>query len=228
MLSRIKPWGIIAGLMLSVLIASVAIGALGDTRLGRGSAGSDVRDLQSRLIQLGYDTGPLDGKFGSRTESAVRKFQKDYGLKVDGIAGQQTIAEIKNHTSESTNAAGKPVGNKSVDVDLLARLVNAESRGEPYFGQVAVAAVVLNRIKDANFPKTVADVVYQPGAFSSVADGQINLTPEASALRAAKEAVSGSDPSQGALFFFNPAKTTNKFIWSRPQIITIGNHIFTR
>lgn len=227
-MKRIRLWvgGLV--LILALVLSGVAYGALGDHLLGKGAKGPEVTELQKRLAQLGYPVGPLDGKFGPKTQASVRKFQQDHGLKVDGIAGPATIKEVKRLTGESTTASGKAVGTKNVDINLLARLVNAEARGEPYKGQVAVAAVVLNRIKDPAFPKTVADIVYQPGAFSSVNDGQINLSPQASALKAAQEAVNGSDPSLGALFFFNPAKTSNKYIWSRPQIIQIGNHIFTR
>lgn len=225
---RSKRWGLIAGIVLSLILSTVALGAFGDQILRRGANGPDVREMQSKLIQLGYGVGTLDGKFGPATESAVRKFQQDHGLKVDGIAGPKTISALKRLTGESTTAAGKPLGNKSADVNLLAHIVNGEARGEPYIGQVAVAAVVLNRIKDPVFPKTIAAVIYQPGAFSSVSDGQINLQPTASSLRAAQEAMTGVDPSHGALYFFNPAKTSNAFIWSRPEILQIGHQIFTR
>jgi len=226
---RIKPWGILAiGLIISIALSGIAYGALGDRLLGRGSKGPEVMELQKGLAKLGYVVGTADGKYGSKTETAIRRFQKERGLRVDGLAGTQTIKELKLLTGQSTNTAGKAVGNKSIDTNLLARCVNAEARGEPYVGQVAVAAVILNRIKDPAYPKTIADIVYQPLAFSSVADGQINLPPSADALRAAQEAVNGSDPSGGAVFFFNPAKTKNKFIWSRPQIKQIGNHMFTK
>jgi len=228
MFIRHKPWGLVLGLVLSVFITSIAYGALGDRLLARGMNGADVKQLQTKLTQLGYAVGPVDGKFGVKTQAAVRKFQQDRGLKVDGIVGSKTTQELNRLTGQSTNATGKAVGNKNVDTHLLAHMVYAEARGEPYLGQVAVAAVVVNRIADSNFPNTVADIVYQPGAFSSVADGQINLSPDATAIRAAQEAASGVDPSYGALFFFNPAKTSNKFIWSRPQILKIGNHVFTR
>ncbi len=226
---RVKPWGgLVIGLILSIALSGIAYAALGDSLLGRGSKGTDVKELQSKLAQLGYAVGTVDGKFGAKTESAVRNFQKDHGLRVDGLAGTQTIKEIKSLAGQSTNGSGKAVGYKNIDTNLLARAVNAEARGEPYLGQVAVAAVILNRITDPAFPKTIADIIYQPQAFSSVNDGQINLPPSASAIRAAQEAESGVDPSKGALFFFNPAKTTNKYIWSRPQILQIGNHIFTK
>lgn len=223
-----KRWGLAVAIILSLILSSVAFGALGDHTMGRGARGPEVKELQTRLAQLGYVVGPLDGKFGAKTDRAVRNFQQEHGLKVDGIAGTRTIAELKRLTGESTNATGKPVGYKNVDTSLLAKLVSAEARGEPYLGQVAVAAVVLNRVKDPAYPKSVAGVVYQPGAFSSVNDGQINMQPTSSAVRAAQEATTGVDPSHGALFFFNPAKTSNKYIWSRPQILKIGNHIFTR
>ncbi|KGP76720.1 cell wall hydrolase [Desulfosporosinus sp. Tol-M] len=226
---RNRPWWVLTiGLILCIALSGIAYGAFGDRLLGRGSKGPEVIELQKKLVQLGYVVGTVDGKFGSKTEAAVRRFQKERGLRVDGLAGTQTINELKLLTGESTNSSGKAVGNKNVDINLLARCVYGEARGEPYVGQVAVAAVILNRIADPAFPKTIADIVYQPQAFSCVADGQIYLPPSASAIRAAQEAVNGSDPSKGAVFFFNPAKTNNKFIWSRPQIITIGNHIFTK
>ena len=226
---RIRPWGGLAiGLILSIALSGIAYGALGDRLLSRGSKGPEVIEMQKKLAQLGYAVGTADGNFGSKTETAIKGFQKDRGLRVDGLAGMQTIKELKSLTGQSTNTTGKAVGYKNIDTNLLARCVNGEARGEPYVGQVAVAAVVLNRIADPAFPKTVADIIYQPQAFSSVSDGQINLPPSASAIRAAQEAVSGSDPSKGAVFFFNPAKTTNKYIWSRPEIIQIGNHIFTK
>src|SRR5665648_591155 len=225
---RIRPWGVLViGLIFSIALSGIAYGALGDRLLGKGSKGQEVIDLQQKLEQLGYVIEKKDGKFGSKTEAAIRLFQKERGLRVDGLAGTETINELRLLTGQSTNTTGKAVGNKNVDTNLLARCVNAEARGEPYVGQVAVAAVILNRIEDPAFPKTIADIVYQPRAFSSVDDGQINLPPSADALRAAQEAVSGSDPSKGAVFFFNPDKTSNKYIWSRPQILKIGNHIFT-
>ncbi len=226
---RIGPKGILViCLLFSIILSGIAYGALGDRLLGRGSNGPEVVELQKKLVQLGYVLGAVDGKYGVKTEAAVTRFQRERGLRVDGLAGTQTINELKLLTGQSTTATGKAVGNKNIDINLLARCVNAEARGEPYLGQVAVAAVILNRMADPAFPRTIADIVYQPRAFSSVDDGQINLAPSASAIRAAQEAVNGSDPSKGALFFFNPDKTKNKFIWSRPQIIKIGNHIFTK
>lgn len=230
MILKTKPWWVvlIIGLFLSLAVSGIAYAALGDRLLGRGSAGPEVRELQTSLVQLGYDVGTINGSLGWQTEGAIRSFQRDYGLKADGLAGPQTIGELKRLTGQSTNASGKAIGNKGIDANLLARCVNAEARGEPFQGQVAVAAVILNRIQDPAFPKSISDIIYQPEAFSSVQDGQINLPPSASALRAAREALNGVDPSGGALYYFNPAKTRNKYVWSRPEIKKIGNHIFTK
>lgn len=215
-------------LVLSICTSSISNAALGDRVLARGSRGSEVTELQKRLQMLGYVVGPIDGIFGRQTEARVRLFQKEHGLAVDGIAGPRTISELKRLTGQSVTTGGTSVGYKNSDITLLARLVSAEAKGEPYKGQVAVAAVVLNRIKSSEFPNTIPDVIYQPGAFSPVADGSIWNEPVSSAIRATNEALNGTDPAYGALFFFNPAKTSNRYIWSRPQIITIGRHIFCR
>jgi N-acetylmuramoyl-L-alanine amidase len=172
--------------------------------------------------------GPIDGIFGRQTEAGVRLFQKEHGLAVDGIVGPRTVRELKRLTGQSVTAGGTRVGYKNSDINLLARLVSAEAKGEPYRGQIAVAAVVLNRVKSPLFPNTIPDVIYQPGAFSPVANGEIWKEPVSSAINAVHEALTGTDPSYGALFFFNPAKTSNAYIWSRPQITKIGNHIFAR
>lgn len=228
MSSRYRAWVIVISVLLILVIASASQAALGDRTLARGSRGPEVTELQRRLNMLGYVVGPIDGIFGRQTEAGVRLFQKERGLKVDGIAGPKTIGRLKLMTGQSVTAGGTPVGYKNSDVELLARLVSAEAKGEPYRGQVAVAAVVLNRVKSSSFPNTIPDVIYEPRAFSPVADGAINNHATSSAIRAANEAINGTDPAYGALFFFNPAKTNNAFIWSRPQIIQIGNHIFAR
>ncbi|MDR3599496.1 MAG: spore cortex-lytic enzyme [Desulfosporosinus sp.] len=227
---HVKSWGVVIaiGLITSIALSGIAYAALGDSLPGRGSKGSEVIELQKKLVRLGYGVGTIDGKFGPLTEAAIQNFQKDRGLRVNGMADTQTIKELKSLTEQSTNASGKAVGYKNIDTNILARCVNAEARGEPYIGQVAVAAVIINRMADPAYPKTISDIIYQPQAFSSVADGQINLPPSASALRAAQEAANGSDPSRGAVYFFNPDKTKNKYIWSRPQIKKIGNQIFTK
>ena len=189
-----------------------------------GSRGEEVRQIQTKLKRWGYYSGNVDGIYGSQTQSAVRWFQSKNGLAVDGIAGPKTLAAMGIYSS--TNGGGTSTSNS--DLNLLARLVYAEARGEPYTGQVAVAAVVLNRVKSSSFPNTIAGVIYQSGAFSVVNDGQINLTPNATAKKAAQDAINGWDPSYGAIYYFNPSTATNKWIWSRPMTITIGRHRFCK
>jgi len=213
-------------LCFSLAVATQA--ALGDRTLSQGSKGSEVKDLQKKLVQLGYQSGKIDGVYGKSTAAAVKRFQSNRGLKADGIAGTKTISELKRLTGESKTSSGKKVGFKNSDVQLLARCIHSEGRGEPYIGQVGIGACVMNRIKSSSFPKTIAGVIYQPKAFSAVDDGQINMEPDETAIKAAREAMNGSDPTGGAIYYFNPAKTKNKFIWSRPQIKKIGKHIFTR
>ncbi|NLM20666.1 MAG: spore cortex-lytic enzyme [Peptococcaceae bacterium] len=215
-------------LFLCLALAVSGQAALGDRTLSPGSKGAEVKELQKKLLQIGYQVGKVDGVYGKSTTEAVKRFQKNRGLKVDGMAGEKTIAELKKLTGESTTSSGKKVGYKNSDVQLLARCIYAEGRGEPYIGQVAIGACVMNRIKSSEFPNSIAAIIYQPKAFSAVDDGQINLSPDETAVKAAKEAMSGSDPTGGAVFYFNPEKTKNKFIWSRPQIKKIGKHIFTR
>lgn len=190
-----------------------------------GSRGSVVTEIQKRLKNWGYYTGGVDGIYGYQTYLAVKKFQEKNGLLVDGKVGSQTLAALGINPSSSTSSTYNPA-NK--DINLLARAIHGESRGEPYIGQVAVGAVILNRIRDPRFPNTVAGVIYQPGAFTAVADGQINLEPGQTALKAAQDALNGWDPSGGALYYYNPAKTTNKWIWSRPIIKIIGEHYFCK
>ena len=190
-----------------------------------GSRGSEVTQIQTKLKRWGYYTGNIDGIYGSQTVAAVKYFQRKNGLTVDGIAGKNTLAAMGIMNS-SGNSSSSSVS--SSDLNLLARVVYSEARGEPYTGQVAVAAVVLNRVRSSSFPNTIAGVVYQSGAFDAVADGQINLTPNATAKKAAQDALNGWDPSYGAIYYFNPATATNKWIWSRPHTITIGNHRFCK
>lgn len=215
-------------LVLCLILSAVVGAALGDRSLSSGSKGSEVKELQQKLTQLGYQLGKADGVYGKKTEDAVKRFQKNRGLKVDGVAGEKTIKELKRLTGESKTSGDKEVGHKETDYKLLARAVYSEGRGEPYIGQVAIAAVVMNRIKSSSFPNTIAGIVYQPQAFSAVADGQIDMEPDETAIKAAREAMDGTDPTHGAIYYFNPDKTKNKFIWSRPQILKIGKHIFAR
>ncbi len=185
-----------------------------------GSSGSEVRSIQTRLTELGYFSGKVDGIFGSQTKNAVIKFQKDYGLTADGIVGSNTLKALKLKSQSSPNKFTQS------EISLLARIISAESRGEPYTGQVAVGAVILNRIAHPSFPNTLAGVIYQPGAFSCINDGQVNEAVSESAKRAAQDAINGWDPSGGAIYYYNPAKSTSKWIFSRPVICTIGAHRF--
>lgn len=189
-----------------------------------GSRGTEVRTIQEKLKRWGYYSGSVDGIYGSQTVSAVKSFQKKNGLTVDGIAGTQTLKAMGITSSSSSSSSS----NNSSNVNLLARVVYGEARGEPYTGQVAVAAVVLNRVKSSKFPNTIAGVVYQSGAFDAVADGQVNMTPDATAKKAAQDALNGWDPSYGAIYYFNPNTATNKWIWSRPMTVTIGKHRFCK
>ncbi|NLY42900.1 MAG: spore cortex-lytic enzyme [Clostridiaceae bacterium] len=188
-----------------------------------GSRGQEVKDIQYRLRNWGYYKGNIDGIYGWRTEQAVREFQRKNGLKVDGIAGPQTLAALGLPTGQQTVATSR-----SGDVNLLARVINGEARGEPYIGQVAVGAVVLNRVKHPSFPNTIAGVIYQPGAFTAITDGQIHAQMETTSIKAAQDALNGWDPTGGAIYYYNPAKTTNSWIYSRPVVKRIGKHVFAK
>lgn len=189
-----------------------------------GSTGSEVRTIQDKLKRWGYYTGNVDGIYGSQTVAAVKRFQQKNGLAVDGIAGPKTLNAMGIMSSSSSNSTSS----NSSDVNLLARLIYGEARGESYTGQVAVGAVVLNRVKSSSFPNTIAGVIYQSGAFDAVSDGQINMTPNSTAIKAAQDAMNGWDPSYGAIYYFNPSTATNKWIWSRPMTVTIGKHRFCK
>ena len=189
-----------------------------------GSRGDEVKQIQTKLKRWGYYYGSVDGIYGSQTMSAVKWFQSKNGLTVDGIAGPKTLAAMG--ITGTSNSTGGTASNS--DLNLLAHLVYAEARGEPYSGQVAVAAVVLNRVKSNSFPNTVAGVIYERGAFSVVADGQINLQPNQTAISAARDALNGWDPTYGAIYYFNPNTATNGWIWSRPVTVVIGNHRFCK
>lgn len=190
---------------------------------GYGSAGQEVRNIQSRLKEWGYYNGEVDGIYGYMTYSAVRDFQAKHGLTVDGIAGPETLAAIGLPTGQP---AGGGSSGDSRDLNLLARLIHGEARGEPYVGQVAVGAVVLNRVEDSRFPNTIAGVIYQPGAFDVVYDGQINLEPDATAIKAARDALNGWDPTYGCVYYYNPSTATSSWIWSRRIVLKIGKHNF--
>ena len=189
-----------------------------------GSRGSEVSKIQTKLKNWGYYTGSVDGIYGSSTLSAVKKFQRKNGLTADGIAGKATLEKMGIFSSSSKSSGSV----SSSSLNLISRFVYAESRGEPYKGQVAVAAVILNRVKDSRFPNTISGVVYQSGAFTCVSDGQINLSPNDTARKAAQDAMNGWDPTYGAIYYFNPNTATSKWIWSRPMTVTIGKHRFCK
>jgi len=212
----------------------------------QGAAGDDVIELQSRLEFVGFYNGKIDGVFGWGTYWALRNFQYEFGMKVDGIAGSATKEKLtkasKNYggankqqnanqgqkNTTQTTAVNVPQGYSQNDIQLMANAVHGEARGEPYEGKVAVAAVILNRVESATFPNTVSGVIFEPRAFTAVADGQIWLTPNESAKEAVMDAINGWDPTGNAEYYFNPDTATSAWIWTRPQIKRIGKHIFCK
>ena len=228
MQKRSKRLCLALAVLLSVSMVLVAlVPAVEAASYKKGSSGAVVTQIQTKLKSWGYYTGTVDGIYGSGTERAVRAFQQKNGLTVDGKAGDQTLAAMGlsaggGNSSKSDGSGGA----SSSQVDLLARLISAEARGEPYSGQVAVGAVVLNRIKHPSFPNTLPGVIYQSGAFTCITDGQFNQPVAESAYRAARDALNGVDPSGGAIYYFNPSTATSSWIWSRPLITVIGKHRF--
>ena len=192
-----------------------------------GSRGDEVTQIQTKLKRWGYYNGNIDGIYGSQTLEAVKYFQRKNGLTVDGIAGPATLKAMGIYNSSNSSSSSSSSSNSS-NLNLLARVIYGEARGEPYSGQVAVGAVVMNRVKSSSFPNTISGVIYQSGAFDAVRDGQINLTPDSTAKKAAQDALNGWDPSYGAIYYFNPSTATNKWIWSRPMTVTIGRHRFCK
>ena len=219
-----------------------------------GSYGQDVYELQGRLKYLGFYNGKIDSNFGSSTLKSVKWFQSEFGMKADGVVGAKTKLKLYNATAKwsptepplhkggaggetgGTSNAGNneqdnmgssnAMGLSENELKIMANAVYGEARGEPFEGQVAVAAVILNRVKSPSFPSTPSGVIFQPGAFTAVADGQIYLEPNAQAKKAVEQALNGWDPSGGCLYYFNPKTATSKWIWTRPQVKTIGQHIF--
>ena len=189
-----------------------------------GSRGEEVKKIQTKLKNWGYYNGGIDGIYGSKTFDAVKKFQRKNGLTVDGIAGKNTLNALG--IISTSNSSGSSSNN--TDLNLLSKLVYGEARGEPYKGMVAVAATVLNRVANSKFPNTIAGVIYQPGAYTCVSDGQINLSANEQSRKAAQDAINGWDPTSGCIYYFNPSTATSKWIWSRPQVLTIGKHIFCK
>jgi N-acetylmuramoyl-L-alanine amidase len=226
-----------------------------ETDVYYGATGGDVYELQGRLKFLGFYDGKVDGDYGWRTLKAVKWFQSEFGIDVDGVVGPATKLKLWNATKQWRPGAGETaaaagggggggggggnaaesavppssrLGLSENDLNIMANAVFGESRGEPYVGQVAVAAVILNRTHSSEFPNSVTGVIFQPGAFTAVSDGQIWLTPNDTAKQAVRDALNGWDPSGGCLYYFNPATATSKWIWSRQQVKTIGKHIFCK
>ncbi len=189
----------------------------------QGNRGETVKTIQRKLKNWGYYKGAVDGIFGSQTREAVKYFQRKNGLTADGIVGKKTLSALGMSSSSSQSSSS---GYSDADINLLAKLIYGEARGETYVGQVAVGAVVMNRIKSPSFPNTMSGVIYQRYAFTAVDDGQINLTPNATARKAALDALNGWDPSYGALYYYNPRTATSSWIFSRKTTTTIGNHVF--
>jgi len=208
--------------VVAALLAFVCVDATAVSK--NGSRGEEVRKIQTKLKNWGYYNGSVDGVYGWQTENAVRSFQKKNGLTADGVAGVKTLNAMGIFTSSSSsNSSSAPT---DTNVELLARVINGEARGEPYEGQVAVGAVVLNRVDHPSFPNSISGVVYQKGAFTAVDDGQINAQMYASSHRAARDALNGWDPTNGAIYYYNPRTATNQWIRTREIICTIGQHVF--
>lgn len=242
---------IVSTCLIFIAVPHQQVHAFSPQIIQKGAIGEDVIELQARLQYIGFYNGKIDGVFGWGTYWALRNFQSEFGMEIDGLGGQKTkekLAQVTKYDQEGiqneTNAGGEgnkeenvateptstnvPQGYSQNDIQLLANAVYGEARGESYEGQVAVAAVILNRVQSATFPNTVAGVVFEPRAFTAVADGQIYLTPNETAKEAVLDAINGWDPSGNALYYFNPETATSSWIWSRPQIKQIGKHIFCK
>ena len=242
--------GVLCVPLITVLDTENEVEAFSNQVIQKGATGTDVIELQTRLKHIGFYTGNVDGVFGWGTYWAVRNFQYEFGMDVDGLVGPAMKAKLAkstkynpqqanrgkgagsqaqgNQKTNKSNVQGKntPSGYSQNDIKLLANAVYGESRGESYEGQVAVAAVILNRVQSSSFPNTVSGVIFEPRAFTAVSDGQIWLTPNEQAKEAVIDAINGWDPSGEALYYFNPSTATSGWIWSRPQIKQIGKHIF--
>lgn len=212
-----------------VLFALTSVTQTADaaTVVKQGSKGEIVRQIQTKLKNWGYYTGSVDGVFGAKTTTAVKSFQKKNGLTQDGVVGQKT-ASAMGITLSSTSSSGSSGSATNSDLYLLARAVYGEARGEPYNGKVAVAAVILNRVKHKDFPNSISGVIYQPWAFTAVNDGQINMGTNDECIKACQDAMNGWDPTYGCIYYYNPATATNKWIRSRPITVTIGKHVFCK
>lgn len=225
-----NAWRFCALFVILFLLASGGAETVKAQTLESGSSGEIVKEVQTRLKQWGYYSGTVDGKYGQASVDAVENFQKRNSLPVTGKVDEQTAAKMGVSLGNSSVTLNKTSSNggKSFDndVQLLARCIYAEGRDEPYKGQVAIGAVVLNRVKNASFPNTISGVIYQPNAFSAVKDGEIGLTPNDTALKAARDALNGWDPTGGALFYYNAKKESNEYLLSRSETVTIGTYRF--
>ena len=229
MLKNKKAIAIISVLLIIFLLYNIFFTINNILALSKyGSRGSEVTQIQTKLKRWGYYSGSIDGIYGSETLAAVKYFQRKNGLTVDGIAGKKTLEAMGIFNSSGNSNSSNSTS--SSDLNLLARTVYSEARGEPYEGQVAVGAVILNRVKSSKFPNTVSGVIYQSGAFTAVNDGQINvpIAENSSVYKAARDAMNGWDPTGGCIYYFNPNTATNKWIWSRPLVKVIGKHRFCK
>lgn len=216
---RMKRWFIVVLCLLFIVCMQAPLAFAAGENLTK----QEIITIQTKLKNWGYYSGNADGIYGSKTIAAVKYFQRTNGLVVDGIVGSKTAEKLGMQLSANGGTSGTDVG---ADTYLLARLVYGEARGESYKGKVAVAAVVLNRVKSASFPNTISGVIYEKYQFSVVSDGQINLTPDTDALNAARDALNGVDPTGGCLFYYNPKKTSNSYLLSKPVALVLGNHNF--
>lgn len=215
----------VASLLLAfalIFVTAAAFQTAAAATYRQGSSGEAVTTIQTKLKRWGYYDGSVDGVYGSQTVAAVKLFQQKNDLAADGVCGPATLRALGMMTE--ADAASGQTG--SGDLALLAKVISAEARGEPYNGQVAVGAVILNRVAHPSFPNTIAGVVYEPGAFSCMDDGQIDQPVADSAYQAAQDALNGVDPTGGAIYYFNPDTATSAWIWSRPLLTVIGSHRF--
>lgn len=218
----LRNWRTLSALLSLACLLTLTVTSAQGAVLSMGSRGEKVALIQQRLKEWGYYTGDVDGVFGRGTYNAVVRFQRKNGLSVDGQVGKKTAAAMGVSLTGAVSASLY----RESELSLLARLVSGEARGEPYIGQVAVAAVVLNRVRSDDFPDTISGVIFQPGAFDAVWDGQFDMEPTASSIRAARDAMNGWDPTGGCTYYYNPSTATNEWIWTRQVQLSIGRHAF--
>lgn len=228
----IKALFIFAVVLAAGLIIWRGDGAFGQNQtLYWGSSGPNVTKVQALLNRWGYYNGPIDGYYSGKTFEAVKNFQRKNGLAVDGVVGPNTWGALGypavRQSVPTTGGTSRGVSDRS-NVYLLAQVIEGEAADEPYEGKVAVGAVIVNRMQSGSFPTSLPGVIFQPGAFESVSNGQYTRQVSTESLRAAQEALSGWDPSGGALFFWNPFKPVSSWIWSRSLVTQIGRHVFAR